>query len=106
MKRSPGWDSADEVQLVDEPKTRDVFGAVLDRDMLERGFRQLSAEHRSVIVLRYLVDMSPEQVAETLDIPRKTVYSRLKRAVLAMRAAVEADSRPAAAVPLPQEIGR
>ena len=39
--------------------------------------------------------MPIEQVAEALGIPRKTVYSRLRRAVLAMRAALEADTRPA-----------
>jgi DNA-directed RNA polymerase specialized sigma24 family protein len=45
-------------------------------------------------VLRYLLDMAPERIAETLGIPRRTVYSRLKRAMPAMRAELEADTRP------------
>lgn len=73
----------------------DAYHEVIDRDALERGFQRLSIDHRAVIVLRYLLDMTPEEVAETLDIPRKTVYSRLERAVQAMRGAIEADARTA-----------
>jgi RNA polymerase sigma-70 factor (ECF subfamily) len=105
-KRTPGWVSDGEMQPKDEPRARDAFGAVAERDLLERGFQHLSPEHRAVIVLRYLLDMTPEQIADTLDIPRKTVYSRLKRAILAMRAAVEADARPERAASVPQEIAR
>ncbi len=106
VKRRPDWVPDGELQPKDEPRARDVLGSVVDRDLLERGFRHLSVEHRTVIVLRYLVDMTTEQVADTLDIPRKTVYSRLKRAVLAMRAAVEADTRADHATSVPQEIVR
>ena len=35
------------------------------------------------------MDMTPEQVGETLGIPTRTVYSRLKRAMPAMRAALK-----------------
>jgi len=106
VKQKSGWVPDGEMQPNDEPRARDAFGAVADRDLLERGFQHLSPEHRAVIVLRYLLDMTPEQIADTLDIPRKTVYSRLKRAIVAMRAAVEADSRPEPAIPAPQEIVR
>jgi RNA polymerase sigma-70 factor (ECF subfamily) len=105
-KRKPGWVPDEAMQSDDEPRARDAFGAVADRDLLERGFRHLSPEHRAVIVLRYLLDMTPEQVADTLDIPRTTVYSRLKRAILAMRAAMEADARLARSASVPQEIAR
>ena len=77
------------------PAIRDPFGSVIERDQLERGFARLSMDHRVVIVMRFLLDMSPERIGETLGIPRRTVYSRLKRAVPALRAALEADSRPA-----------
>ncbi len=39
------------------PVAPDEYGAVIDRDLLERGFRHLSVEHRTVIVLRCLLDM-------------------------------------------------
>jgi RNA polymerase sigma-70 factor (ECF subfamily) len=40
----------------------------------------LSAEHRQVIILRELQQLSYEQMAETLGVPRGTVESRLHRA--------------------------
>jgi RNA polymerase sigma factor (sigma-70 family) len=70
-----------------------AFGQVDDRDQLERGFRQLSVEHRTVIVLRCLLDMPMEQVAETLGVAPGTVGSRLHRALQALRAALEKDAR-------------
>src|SRR5438876_11584308 len=39
----------------------------------------LGAEHRAVIVLRYLLDYTPGEIAELLDLPRGTVNSRLRR---------------------------
>ena len=41
--------------------------------------RRLSPEHRAVIVLRYLLDYTPGEIAELLDLPRGTVNSRLRR---------------------------
>ena len=84
----------------------DEYGLVIDRDLLERGFRYLSVEHRTVIVLRCLLDMPMEQVAETLGISPGTVGSRLSRAVEALRAALEAESRPTALVPVREEVVR
>jgi RNA polymerase sigma-70 factor (ECF subfamily) len=39
----------------------------------------LSPEHRAVIVLRYLLEYSPGEIAKALDLPRGTVNSRLRR---------------------------
>ena len=39
----------------------------------------LSAEHRAVVVLRYVLDYSPGEIAELLELPRGTVNSRLRR---------------------------
>jgi RNA polymerase sigma-70 factor (ECF subfamily) len=89
-----------------EPRATEAYGSVLERDRLERAFYRLSPDHRAVIVMRYLLDMTPEQVAETLGIPRRTVYSRLKRAMPAMRAALEADTRPVPAGAISKEVVR
>jgi RNA polymerase sigma-70 factor, ECF subfamily len=43
------------------------------------GLASLSPEHRAVIVLRYLLDYSPGEIAGMLDLPRGTVNSRLRR---------------------------
>jgi len=74
--------------------TLDEYGAVADRDQLERAFRHMSVDHRAVIVLRHLLGMTPDDVAGVLGISRGTVYARLRRAESAMRAALEADARP------------
>ena len=39
----------------------------------------LSPEHRGVIVLRYLLDYTPGEIARMLDLPRGTVNSRIRR---------------------------
>jgi RNA polymerase sigma-70 factor, ECF subfamily len=41
----------------------------------------LSPEHRAVIVLRYLLEYTPGEIAEALELPRGTVNSRLRRAL-------------------------
>jgi RNA polymerase sigma-70 factor (ECF subfamily) len=41
----------------------------------------LSAEHRAVVVLRYLLGYTPGEIAKVLDLPRGTVNSRLRRAL-------------------------
>ncbi|MEA2475657.1 MAG: hypothetical protein QOE06_3572 [Thermoleophilaceae bacterium] len=42
---------------------------------------QLSPEQRAVVVLRYLLDFTPGEIADALDLPRGTVNSRLRRAL-------------------------
>ena len=39
----------------------------------------LSPEHRAVIVLRYLFEYTPGEIAKLLELPRGTVNSRLRR---------------------------
>jgi len=39
----------------------------------------LSPEHRAVIVLRYVLEYTPGEIASLLDLPRGTVNSRLRR---------------------------
>jgi len=43
------------------------------------GLSMLKPEHRAVIVLRYLLDYTPGEIADLLDVPRGTVNSRLRR---------------------------
>jgi RNA polymerase sigma-70 factor (ECF subfamily) len=75
--------------------TPDAQRALDVRDQLERGFRRLSPDQRTVIVLRHYLGLSLAESAEALDIPLGTMQSRLSRATQAMRAALEADERPA-----------
>jgi RNA polymerase sigma-70 factor (ECF subfamily) len=45
----------------------------------------LSPEHRAVIVLRYLLEYTPGEIAAMLDLPRGTVNSRLRRGLDALQ---------------------
>jgi RNA polymerase sigma-70 factor (ECF subfamily) len=69
-------------------------GPVVDRDQLERGFRRLSIEHRTVVVLHHYLDLPVDEIADTLGLPVGTVRSRLFHAMRGLRAALDADSRP------------
>ena len=59
-----------------EPPTQggETFGALA----------RLSPEHRAVIVMRYLLEFTPGEIAEALDLPRGTVNSRLRRGLDAL----------------------
>jgi RNA polymerase sigma-70 factor, ECF subfamily len=48
-------------------------------DELAAALSSLGPEQRAVIVLRYLLDYTPGEIAELLDLPRGTVNSRLRR---------------------------
>ena len=60
---------------------------------LEAVLWDLTAEHRAVVVLRYLLDYTPGEIARMLEVPRGTVNSRLRRA-LDRLAAVLAEEKP------------
>jgi RNA polymerase sigma-70 factor, ECF subfamily len=72
------------------------LGAVVDRDQLERGFRRLPIDHRTVVVLYHYLDKPLDEIAKILEIPVGTAHSRLHHAMRGMRAALEADARPTA----------
>ena len=88
----------------EEPVAADAFDAVVSRDELERAFRHLSIEHRTVIVLHHLLDMTLEQTADALDIPLGTAHSRVSRAMEALRAAMEAEAEAETPATLRQEV--
>ena len=80
------------VPVIEAPEP-DATRQLLDRDLLDRGFRRLDVDHRAVIVLNYYLGLRPEEAAEVLGLPAGTVRSRLHRAMQQMRAALDADAR-------------
>jgi len=52
----------------------------IGEDLME-ALAELPVEQRAVVVLRYLLDYTPGEVARMLDLPRGTVNSRLRRAL-------------------------
>lgn len=58
-------------------------GGVLDDDVVG-ALAALSADQRAVIVLRYVLDFTPGEIARALGLPRGTVNSRLRRGLDAL----------------------
>ena len=63
-KRMRRWTPNIHLLPADEPVAPDGLGSVVDRDQLERGFRRLSLDHRTVVVLHHYLDLPLDQVAE------------------------------------------
>ena len=76
-----------EAELRDDLAPTDERGAG-DADALAAALASLSPEHRAVIVLRYLLEYTPGEIAELLELPRSTVNSRLRRGLDRMREAL------------------
>jgi RNA polymerase sigma-70 factor (ECF subfamily) len=54
----------------------------------------LSPEHRAVVVMRYVLEYTPGEIAQALELPRGTVNSRLRRGLDTLEAGLrEADLR-------------
>jgi len=75
------------------PHAPDPSGHLADRDEIDRGFRRLKAEYRAVLVVHHYLGLTDSEAAEVLGVPAGTVKSRLHRATVAMRAAIDADTR-------------
>lgn len=46
-----------------------------------RALAELTPEHRAVVVMRYVLEYTPGEIAAALSLPRGTVNSRLRRAL-------------------------
>ena len=59
-------------------------------DDLAEAIGRLAPDQRAVVVLRYLLEHTPGEIAEMLDLPRGTVNSRLRRALDELAGEVDA----------------
>ena len=75
----------------EEPQPGDPFRTALDRVAIGRAIAQLSGEHREVVVMRYMLDLTNEEVGERLGIPVGTVKSRLHYAFTELRRSLDRD---------------
>ena len=53
------------------------FGTTEAGDFLERALQELGPDHRIAIVLKHILGYSYREISELLDLPEKTVKSRL-----------------------------
>jgi RNA polymerase sigma-70 factor (ECF subfamily) len=70
-----------EVGAAAEPPAPATAGANPYSDEVLAALAELSPEHRAVVVLRYLLEYTPGEIAGVLELPRGTVNSRLRRAL-------------------------
>jgi RNA polymerase sigma-70 factor (ECF subfamily) len=91
--RTRRWTPNMRILPSDEPMAADDLSSVIDRDQLERGFRRLSLDHRTVVVLHHYLDLPLDAVAEIVGVSAGTVASRLHYAMRGLRAALDADER-------------
>jgi RNA polymerase sigma-70 factor (ECF subfamily) len=76
-----------------EPSVGDAAADLADRDELQRAFRTLSIEHRTIVVLHHYLGLSVAEAATSLGIPSGTAKSRLHYAMDALRATLDSDAR-------------
>jgi RNA polymerase sigma-70 factor (ECF subfamily) len=83
LRRRRAGNSANEEFLaaIPDPKT-----SAISRPELAAALASLSPEHREVVLMRFIDDMSLEEIAGALAIPSGTVKSRLHRALETLRA--------------------
>lgn len=78
---------------VADPSQGDPASRFAERDVLEQALGDLSHDHRLVVVLRYLEDLSVDEIAQRIGTPTGTVKSRLHHALRVLRAAHDASMR-------------
>jgi RNA polymerase sigma-70 factor (ECF subfamily) len=65
----------------------------LDQTLLWDEVMCLEMHHRHVLVLRFLVDLTVEEIAHALDVPVGTVKSRIHRALAVLRKRLTIEER-------------
>jgi len=92
-RRAKRWLPNLPLEAAPEPSVQDETGTILDRDLLDRAFRDIPADQRAAIVLHHYVGMPIETVAQTLDVPAGTVRSRMHRGMATLRASMRVSDR-------------
>jgi RNA polymerase sigma-70 factor (ECF subfamily) len=81
VNRAIDWSRAkrlrSEVELTDLHPAGDERADVGDETLA--ALARLPPEQRAVVVMRYLLEFTPGEIADALDLPRGTVNSRLRR---------------------------
>jgi RNA polymerase sigma-70 factor (ECF subfamily) len=77
---------------VDEPEAQAAADppAAIGDDLMA-ALAELPPDQRAVVVLRYLLEYTPGEIARMLELPRGTVNSRLRRALDQLRTRIEVE---------------
>jgi RNA polymerase sigma-70 factor (ECF subfamily) len=87
-RRRPPHQPIDDVEVAANGTAEEEFTAE-DVARVHAALDELPPEHREVVVLRYVEDMSYEEIAQVADLPVGTVRSRLYYAKRALRRTLE-----------------
>jgi RNA polymerase sigma-70 factor (ECF subfamily) len=72
-----------------EDEQPDHAPSLLERDEPYRAVADLDPDQRIVVMLRFWMDLTVDDIADRLDVPAGTVKSRLHRSMTRLRAALE-----------------
>jgi RNA polymerase sigma-70 factor, ECF subfamily len=102
VNRAIDWSRARAVrsEVAATPPLLDAVGSgpPLDESLggsgeVEAALGTLPAEQRAVVVLRYLLEYTPGEIASMLDLPRGTINSRLRRGLDRLSGCFEREER-------------
>ena len=62
--------------LADAPRRDEVEAGELS-ERVQRALRELTAEQREVVVLKYFAELSYDEISKAIGVPEKTIKSRL-----------------------------
>lgn len=87
--RHRSWREQPTAVLPERPDASDVIAAMADREVVLRALSRLTMRERIVLVLRYYLDLSEQQIAAELQIAPGTVKSASARGLAKLRADAE-----------------
>jgi RNA polymerase sigma-70 factor (ECF subfamily) len=68
--------------------------AIDDRLVLDDAFERLTPDHQVALALRFYEDLTVDQIAQRVGVPKGTVKSRIHFAIERMRTALGGEGRP------------
>jgi RNA polymerase sigma-70 factor (ECF subfamily) len=89
-KRSKWPAPSEQIETISEANNASVNASAFDNaEIVHVAMQGLSVDHRRVLTLRFLEDMTIDQIAKVIDCSPGTVKSRLHYAKLALRRRIE-----------------
>jgi RNA polymerase sigma-70 factor (ECF subfamily) len=88
------WEQAQPLLAARPDDPVDALQSAERQNALVLGLARLSPAHRQVVTCRYLLELDEAETAAVLGWPRGTVKSRLSRALIKLREALDTDVSP------------
>lgn len=102
-----GEDGEQQLELPDpSPDPEHCLLAMANRQAVMEAMNDLAVEHRQILTLRVINELSYQQIAEILDVAEGTVKSRLSRARRALRKKLEQSGNESASASSKLKEGR